>query len=457
MSARVVRAGSLRFECRAFAGVAGLEERRLVLVGDHWETGEPVDLRVLDADEGDYHEVGPVASSNERDFARAADAHMYDPAAKDPPNRVGFTTSPADYDFGCTAELERFSCAVYPGERERSYRRVLVLGDHAFAHGQTARYEDWVEEDPRVTRDRWAAQRAKRAAEAREAAEDEAGLAAMTLPELEAEERRRQDPDVWDRAAELRHQRIKRVLPARRQADLDAAWAALQARVREGRTVLVPGRDRRRRKDPWLVRQYGEWEPGWSAYLLYVVCPQWCPKETPIAERLYSVQTDEGHAHRGSPAEVVAGWFDAGYETDAYPALELRRKFYKRLGSYIVDAPRAVVGGRIYYLGTPRFSSDLLVLDAEKMELCRSKKVRDLVAAAHRWHEGRKAVADSIAYHEALPEGDERRGKLAALRERLAAGDAAKPAEFSRVAYTRPSLPVLPAEPATWDADGGRQ
>lgn len=448
MSALVVRAGSLRFERRVFHEF-GASHLRLVLVGDHWETGELVDLRVLDADEGDYHEVGPVGSSDERDFARAADAHLYDPAAKDPPNRVGFTTSPADYDFGCTAELERFSCAVYPGERERSYRRVLVLGDHPFAHGQPARYEDWLEEDPRATRDRWAAQRAQRAAEdaaeAQEAAEDESRLAAMTLPELEAEERRRRDQDVWDRSAELRHKRIKLVLPARRQADLDAAWAALQARVREGRTVLVPGRERRRRQDPWLVRQYGEWEPGSPAYLVHVVGPEWCPKETPIAERLYSVQTDEGHAHRGSPAEVVAGWFDAGYETDAYPALELRRKFYKRLGSYIVDAPRAVVEGRTYYLGTPRFSSDLLVLDAEKMDLCRSKKARDLVAAAHRWHQGRKTVADSIAYHEALPEGDERRGKLAELRERLA-GDAAEPAEFSRVAYTRPSLPLLPSE-----------
>jgi hypothetical protein len=458
---RMVLRGSMRLVLRPRC--EGGDERP-VLLGTHWKTGAEVVLREFEPEDACFYPPGPaveVMQEREEDIAQSADAYLYDPDAKDPPNRVGFTTSHPDYDHCCTVEVERFTCTVFPGERAREFRQVVVRGGSGFSLGQLMRYNDWVEEDPRVTRDRWAAQRAQRAAEdaaeAKEAAEDEARFAAMTIPELEAEYERRRAPDVWDRAAELRHQRIKRVLPARRQAALDAAWAALQARVREGRTVLVPGRDRRRRTDPWLVRQYGEWEPGSPAYLLHVVCPQWCPKETPIAERLYSVQTDKGHEHRGSPAEVVAGWFDAGYETDDYPSLELRRKFYKRLSSYIVDAPRAVVDGRTYYLGTPRFSSDLLVLDAEEMNLCRSKKVRDLVAAAHRWHEGRKTVADSIAYHEALPEDDERRGKLAALRERLAAGDAAKPAEFSRVSYTRPSLPVLPAEPASWDADGDGQ
>ena len=69
--------------------------------------------------------------------------------------------------------------------------------------------------------------------------------------------------------------------------------------------------------------------------------------------------------------------------------------------------------------------------------------------AAHRWHEGRKMVVDSIAYHEALQENDERRGRLAGLRERLAAGDAAKPVELAAVDYKVPSVPSLSVEEAT--------
>jgi hypothetical protein len=449
---RMVLRGSMRLVLRPRC--EGGDERP-VLLGTHWKTGAEVVLREFDPEDACFYRPGPaveVMQEREEDIAHCADAYLYDPDAKDPPNRVGFTTSHPDYDHGCTVEVERFTCAVYPGERAREFRQVVVRGGSGFSLGQLARYNNWTEEDPRVTRDIWAERCARRAAEdaaeAKETAEDEAWFAAMSLPELEAEYERRRTPDVWDLPAERGLHRIKLVLPVRRQAALDAAWEALQARIKPGATLLVPAVPRIRRTDPWSIRQFGEWEPGSPAYLLHVVCPQWCPKETPIAERNYSVQTDEGRDSRGTRAELLAQWFDAGYETQDYPPIEVRRKFYERTRRYIINAPRAVVAGKTYYVTTPEFSSDVLVLD-ETMHLCRSKKVRELVVAAHRWHEGRKMVLDSIAYHEGLQESDERRGRLAGLRERLAAGDASKPAELAAVDYKVPSVPTLSVEEAT--------
>jgi hypothetical protein len=108
----------------------------VLVVGDHWQTGAEVVLRVFDEDETHYYKPGPVAAqlhSREENVAEEIGAHLYDPSATDPPNRIGYTTSPDGYDHGCTVELERFACTVYPGEIERIYRKVMVRGGTGFS------------------------------------------------------------------------------------------------------------------------------------------------------------------------------------------------------------------------------------------------------------------------------------------------------------------------------------
>ena len=108
-----------------------------------------------------------------------------------------------------------------------------------------------------------------------------------------------------------------------------------------------------------------------------------------------------------------------------------------------IDAPRAIVGGVAYYVGTQRYGSEVLILDGESMNLCRSKKVRQLIENAHTWHTGRRYIVDAIAYREALPETDPERAKLPALRDQLAAGDASKPTFIAAVNYEIPQIPCL--------------
>ncbi len=442
---RLVRRGSLRFVLRDIG-----DDKRLLLLGDHWQTGAEVALRTFDADESDYYKPGPLDErehGHEWQIAESAEAHLYDPDAKDPPNRVGFTTSHPDYDHGCTVELERFTCAVFPGERENTYRKVMVRGGNGFAVGQIMRYGGFTDEDPRVRRDAYAAERAamvaRKESEKREADEDDAYLRALPLAELEAEHARRADVEEWTRTAELRRDRSKKLLPVRRQEVLDAAWAALQARIPCGITLLVPAKPRIPRTDPWSIRQFGTHEPGSPAYLVHIVAPLWHEKERPIRDREYQVMFDEGQGYSCHSAEVLAEWVAKGYATTNYPSIELRRKFYGRVGSGIIGAPRAIVGGVAYYIGTQRYSSEVLVLDGETMNLCRSKKVRQLVENAHTWHTGRGYVVSAIAYREALPETDPERAKLPALRDQLAAGDAAKPKEIAAVNYEIPQIPCL--------------
>ena len=446
--ARMVARGSLRFVKRPYPTNADGE--RLLLVGAHWQTGVDVVLRVFDEDESDYYPPGPVSENAhwpEWQVADSAGAFIYDPDAKDPPNRLGYTTSPAGYDHGCTVEIERFACTVYPGEIERIYRKVLVRGGNGFAVGQLMTYFDFTDEDPRVVRDRYAAECAERAArkaaEASIAAQDEAFLAALTLPELEAEHKARGDVDLWTNEAEARRARSSKALPLRRQAALDEAWAELQARIPCGITLLVPAKPRIPRTDPWSIRNFGTHEPGSPAYLVHVVRPSWCPVTTPIEKREYEVLSDETQGTTHASAEVLAEWVAKGYATTAYPAVALRRKFFQRVGSGIIGAPRAIVGGAAYYIGTQRYSSEVLILDGESMNLCRSKKVRALVENAHTWHTGRRYVVDAIAYREALPETDPERVKLPKLRDQLAEGDAAQPKEIAAVIYEIPQIPCL--------------
>ncbi len=123
---RLVRRGSLRFELRGTG-----DDKRLLLLGDHWQTSAEVTLRTFDADESDYFKPGPLDEREhgpEWQIAEGAEAHLYDSDAKDPPNRIGFTTSPVAYDHDCTVELERFTCAIYPHDKPREFRKVLVRG-----------------------------------------------------------------------------------------------------------------------------------------------------------------------------------------------------------------------------------------------------------------------------------------------------------------------------------------
>ena len=446
--ARMVRRGSLRFVKRPHPTDADGE--RLLVVGTHWQSGAEVVLRVFDEDESHYYQPGPVEKqlhADEWDIAKEMDGALYDPDAKDPPNRLGYTTSPDAYDHGCTVEIERFACRVYPGEIERTYRKVMVRGGNGFAVGQLMRYFDFTDEDPRVVRDRYAAECAERAArkaaEASVAAQDEAFLASLTLADLEAEHKARCDVDLWTNEVEARRARSSKALPLRRQAALDEAWAALQARIPNGVTLLVPAKPPIPRTDSWSIRQFGSHEPGSPAYLLHICSPLWHAADRPIGDREYQVMFDDGQGYSCHSAVVLAEWVEKGYATTAYPAVELRRKFYGRVGSGILDAPRVTVGGKTYYIGKPRYTSEVLVLDGETMNLCRSKKTRQLIENAHGWHTGRGYVVEAIAYREALPETDPERGKLPELRERLAAGDASKPAEFAALDYQIPRIPCL--------------
>ena len=442
---RLVRRGSLRFELRDIG-----DDKRLLLLGDHWQTGAEVVLRTFDADESDYFKPGPLDEREhgpEWQIAEDAGAHLYDPDAKDPPNRVGFTTSPAAYDHDCTVELERFTCAIYPHDKPREFRKVLVRGGTGFSVGQVMRYFSFSDEDPRVVRDAYlakrAAQQAADDAERREADEDTAHLATLTLAELEAEHKRRSNVDEMTYKTDLASGRSKVLLAARRQEALDAAWAALQARIPCGITLLVPAKPRIARTDPYLIRYCGTHEPGTPAYLVHVVAPLWHDKDRPIRDREYQVMLDDAQGYGCYSADELAEWVAKGYATTAYPSIDLRRKFWQRIGSGIIDAPRAIVGGVAYYIGTKRYHTEVMVLDGETMNLCRSKKVRTLVENAHTWHTGRRYVVDAIAYREALPETDPERAKLPALRDQLAAGDAAKPKEIAAVNYEIPQIPCL--------------
>jgi len=444
---RTVRRGSLRFVRRPYPGDADGE--RLLVVGDHWESGAEVVLHVHDPADHDYLAPGPFDEREhgaEETFVGSFDGRLYDPDAKDPPNRVGFTTSPASFDHGCTVELEVFRCAVFPGELERDYRRVLVRGGTGFSVGQVMRYHDFADEDPRAVRDGYAARRAaeeaRRAEEARAAADDGVFLASLTLRELEAEHERRGGVELWTREAELRRERSKLALPLRRQAELDAAWAALRARVPCGATILVPARPRVPRTDPWSIRQFGTHEPGTPAWLVHVVAPLWSPEDRPIRDREYQVMLDEDQGYSCRSALELAEWAAKGYVTDAYPSVELRRKFYQRVGSGIVDAPRAVVGGKTYYVGSPRYGGAALVLDGETMNLCRSKRVARLVEEAHAWHSAHRRAAEAIAHRESLPEGHASRVDLPAMRAGLAAREATR-VRYAAVDYAVPDVPCL--------------
>ena len=439
---RLVLKGSLRFELRDVG-----DEKQLLFLGTHWQTGAEVILRVLDVEDAAYFSPGPLDPRQhgaEWQLADDAGAGLYDPAAN-PPNRIGYTTSPASYDHDCTVELERFTCPAYASDRETEWRKVLVRGGTGFSEGQVWRYFVFTDEDPRVVQAAFRARQeveAARQAEARRlAAEDTARLEAMTLDDLEAEGRRRATPVEWSDDEHIARGRCSTILARRRQEALDAAWAALKARIPVGVTMLIPARPAvpRVTQDKWL-QHLGLKEPARAAYLIEITGIAYCARTTPLHQRLCSVVYDD-HGESHTDAETVAQWAERGYVTTAYPSVEMRRAYYARTRSSIINAPRAVVAGKTYYIGRPLFGGKLLVLD-EGMHMCRSKKTADLVARAHRWHESRNAAIRHIAYVESgvrqdwLP-------NLPRLRAELTKYEAEQPADIAAVQYTVPAIPSL--------------
>lgn len=87
--------------------------------------------------------------------------------------RVGYTTAPACYDYGCTETFEEFEAPLLRG-RLLQWRKVRILGEDGFASTQTQRYASgwhgFQVEDPRVQAVEFEARMAKEQAE-RETAE----------------------------------------------------------------------------------------------------------------------------------------------------------------------------------------------------------------------------------------------------------------------------------------------
>ena len=161
-----------------------------------------------------------------------------------------------------------------------------------------------------------------------------------------------------------------------------------------------------------------------------------------VAQRGKAAQCDHNAADEDGGAGAVPAQLVLARPLHAHGAPGGARD-ERCIGSGIIDAPRAIVGGVAYYIGTKRYHTEVMVLDGETMNLCRSKKVRTLVENAHTWHTGRRYVVDAIAYREALPEADPLRAELPALRAKLAAGDASKPTFIAAVNYEIPQIPCL--------------
>ena len=178
-----------------------------------------------------------------------------------------------------------------------------------------------------------------------------------------------------------------------------------------------------------------------------------------VKNMLYSVMTEEQRSEYESEKELdfaIAFGAESRFRVNAYTtttgmAAAFRNNLVGKSGARVkVDGKGGVVVETdMTDIGTGSGSSctsngsEVLILDGETMNLCKSKKVRTLVENAHTWHTGRRYVVDAIAYREALPETDPERAKLPALRDQLAAGDAAKPKEIAAVDYEIPQIPCL--------------
>lgn len=157
---------------------------------------------------------------------------------RQPGDREGWTTAPADYDWGATRWVETVECPSICGGRTKTWRRVLVRSWGSFDN-QLDRYASGLHaaqvEDPRAVlariRERAEAESRAREAERARLEEEEAdrqALRAMSLDDLEIEVSRRSNADEDSEEA----RRARRVRAERIHAALEAAAEAQMAQVR---------------------------------------------------------------------------------------------------------------------------------------------------------------------------------------------------------------------------------
>ncbi len=408
MALTLVRRGSLRFVKRPYPETTSSE--RLLVIGDHWETGAETVLRVFDEDESDYYELGPVSASSpypEWQIAEQCDAALVDPSET---NLVGFTTSPDAYDYSCTVELERFECAMFPREQVRTYRKVMIRGGYSgFSTSQTIRYMGFSSEDPRTVRAEFDARMAREAAERKAAADklaaDEAYLASLNVEQLRSElgkRRSREDDNSFT------YEDVKRCtaqLEIREQKERDSEWATLLSRIPIGATLLIPevptvlrtlenlrdcegeSEDIKRAHLDWTIRQFGRSIPGTPAHLVSVIGVPWCDKTTPIVHRTVTVQFDTGRSSEWSAQKLAV--LCEKHTVIGWPEIKARQKLMDRLSSQdsLCHVFRYQDGEQSYWVGYPRFGSEVLVLDSEA-KLVRRKKVLEAALAAYYKHRG---------------------------------------------------------------------
>jgi hypothetical protein len=338
-----------------------------------WPGGEEIALpfperyRRLDLSplpEGPLNNRGVI---REGDVARALGVVLVDPAA-DPPNLIGYTTDDPALDYPIsTIELERFDCALFPLDMERTYRKVLILGGSGFTVAQPQRYGCFLEDDPRVTRDRFAAQRREAAErEQREAAALAADLAflnGLDLPALTAEVERRAEIDgtSWKRAKDIKS-----------RLEAAAASAAKEARYQELAAGLAPG--------VLVVRPFRPAVRGshWSAPEIPAMILEvgWMQME------VVDVTTDAGERQTLKLSDVHAMKLTTP-DMSAYPVDgEVRRKIHGHLGS-LLEATRHEVGGKVYWTAGRYSWEPVKVVDGTTGNLVRKKALVEHLTAAH--------------------------------------------------------------------------
>lgn len=338
-----------------------------------WPGGEEIILpfperyRRLDLSplpEGPLNNRGVI---RECDVARALGVVLVDPAA-DPPNLIGYTLDDQALDYPCsTIELERFDCAVYWLDMDRTYRKVLILGGSGFTVAQPQRYGCFLTEDPRVTRDRFAQQRQEAAERERaEVAAEKADLAFlegldMTALTAEVERRGEIDGTLWRRA---------KTIKARREAA--AELAAKEARYQELAAGLAPG--------VLVVRPFRPAVRGshWSAPEIPAMILEvgWMQMEvvdvtTDAGERL-TLKLSDVHAMKLTTPDMSA------YPVDG----KVRRKIHGHLGS-LLEATRHEVGGQTYWTARKHSWEPVKVVDGTTGNLVRKKALVEHLTAVH--------------------------------------------------------------------------
>lgn len=298
---------------------------------------------------------------------------------------IVFTTSPASFDFACSAELEHFQL------EGRQWRKVLVDLDHPMGSGQMRRYTLCQEEDPReqlaqaqAEAARWAAFRAQLA---EERAQDLAALTAMPFDVFMAEFEKRHNlvysreiPSTTEQ--ERAWERVKELLPKRQAEELEKAWDALCAKIPNGVDILVPAVP----PEPWPENESDiEWKKayfgpmksrGWRAELFHVIGPAPGQRGAELDKRKHRIFSSDTNEESTGSSQVIASYVEKGYIVQGYPPPIVRRKLFQRTGLDILrlyEDHKREVGGKIYFLVKDQ------VFDAETGNLCRSRKIAEQV------------------------------------------------------------------------------